>query len=346
MATRSRPEYQSIPGHSGTAPGDGPVAIEATAGEPMGATVRALPGGGGNRRETGALDVQTESPASLSGTMDRSTHSNGNDNRPYLTVRHRRSLGVARPTSSLRDDTRHVVGSPTGPEKFPGWFSEGDEPTSSLKDVTLLNNNIFPEMETQTQAERAFERTSPYYPQVPQLEFKDFAEEVMSGLKDFEPVPDTEVTYAAFSLETNATRHKSAELPPVIPMETAIPMGGLAAQQIPTIFKMLEGLTNHIIVLNARVSSYETILNRLVAPRDPQHRPNQKPVSTIPLQQRISRRQRHVPCEPSNISTSGSRRHARRELGRAQADHRNLVERLHSATTAPAMNKRTTLPFN
>lgn len=187
MATRSRSKYQSTSGQAGTASAEDPVAKRAMAGDPEDATVRALPGGNGNRRETGALDVQTVSPAPLSETSDRSPHSEEEDDHPYMTVRGRGSHGSASPTPSLKDVTGNVTRSPSGPATFPGWFREGNNPNSSLEDVTIRNSNVTPERERQTRAETAYKGTSVNSPQVPQLEFEDFTENVMAGLDGLDP---------------------------------------------------------------------------------------------------------------------------------------------------------------
>jgi hypothetical protein len=354
--------YQSTQGLSGTASGKFPVAVEAMAGEPLDATDRALPGGSESRRETGALDVQKLSPVPLSGITDRSPHLDEDDNCPYMAVRARGGLGTASPTFSLRDVARHVTGSPTGPAKFPGWFSEGDEPISSLKDVTVPKFNIFPEMEKQTHAEKACKRISRYSPQVPQIEFEDFTGEVMSGFKDLDSALE-EMTTADISLEGNVTHPEAAVLHSAVPIETNVAdipgdkannpvlvpailldmlMDALSFQRTSATPEVLERLTNRIMVLEARVSSYETILNKAVAPRTPQRRPNTVPVSTAPLNWQVSPQRRRVALQASNVNTSRGRRQARRDLERAQAEHLSIVERIQTTTIAPATKKRMT----
>jgi hypothetical protein len=70
---------------------------------------------------------------------------------------------------------------------FPGWFAENDEPNESLGDVTLMNNNTVSAKDSQTPAEYASKRPPERSPQVPQLEFENFAAEVIAGLDSLDP---------------------------------------------------------------------------------------------------------------------------------------------------------------
>lgn len=159
------------------------------AGEPLDVTVRALPEGSRYRQESEALDMRTMSPVPLSDSTDRSPHyTEDEDDHPYTTVTGCGSREMASPTPSLRDVTGNVTLSPAVPAKFPSWFRDGDVPNVSLEDVTIRNDIIPPVKEGQTVAENADRVTSKSSPQVPQLEFEDFTENIMAGLEKLDPV--------------------------------------------------------------------------------------------------------------------------------------------------------------
>jgi hypothetical protein len=169
-----------------------------------------------------------------------------------------------------------------------------------------------------------------------------------------DPAQEAEVTAPDLSLETT-----------VAPIDTTLPlssdqmdtdaadnfgfdpllslpalfMDNLSFSQTTVTPQVLENLTNRIIVLEARVSSYESILNNVVALRAPQRRPspNLTPIQPVPLAQRISTRQRRATRETMNVDTSSGRRRARREVYRAQAGENPPVPRprRHHVPNAP-----------
>ena len=139
-----------------------------------------------------------------------------------------------------------------------------------------------------------------------------------------DPAPDAEAAPIVTSIEP-------AIHPPSAPMEVdtaAVPtenvedfnfdpnlllpamyMDDLPFSQTSMTTEALKSLIDRLIILEARVSSYETILNNVVALRPSQNRPTSTSttVPSVPLVQRISSRPRRAARETLNVETSNGR---------------------------------------